>query len=396
MLALPAWGAKKITVQQLNDLLVSLQQDRKTDAEVATDLKQVELTEELTRAAMNKMVASAPGQLTIEQIYVLEARSATLPPPASDMPATPVPDAAVQKAILDKAVDYATKSYAQLPTLTATKTTLRFQDNIKAIDACSGMVGCARESVDISSFSHQASFIRYINSVDTPVANQHGREFMLSKKDNTPWGANGMITLQESDPSLDVILREAHDSGSLQWLRWETVNGKRAAVYSFKMPYTNSQLGVDACCFPTSIQTGRAKFFNATTAAVVAEGEAPKEGVGGAVGNFQTITVYDKRFKATVPYHGEFFIDPNTGIVVRLILQAEFKASDVVQLEEKRIDYGPVMVNAKALVLPVRTVINTVVAPYGDSGAASFSTLRTLFTSEYKNYQLDSELSHLQ
>jgi hypothetical protein len=396
MLASPAWAAKKLTVQQLKDQLVTLQQDRKTDQEVAAVLKQVELTEELTRADLNKIVDFAPGKHTIEQIYVLEARSAVLPPPASDMPATPVPDAVVQKAILDKAVDYAAKYYAQLPTLTATKTTLRFQDDMKTIDACSGMVGCARGAVDSSSFSHQASFIHYINSVDTPIASQHGREFMPSKQDKTPWGANGMITLQETDPSLSVILQDAQAAGSIQWLRWELINGKRAAVYSFKVPITNSRLGVDACCFPTSIQTGRAKFFNATSAAVVAECEAPSNGAGGAVGNFQTITVYDQHFKTTVPYHGEFFVDPETGIVVRLITQAEFKASDLVQSEDKRIDYGPVMVNTKALVLPVRTVINTVVAPNGDSGAATYTTRRTLFTSEYKNYQLDRELAHLQ
>jgi hypothetical protein len=105
ILASPAWAAKKLTVQQLKDLLVSLHQDRKTDEEVASELKQVELTEELTRAALNKIVEFAPGKHSIEQIYVLEARSAVLPPPASDLPATPAPDAAAQKAILDKAVD---------------------------------------------------------------------------------------------------------------------------------------------------------------------------------------------------------------------------------------------------------------------------------------------------
>jgi len=34
--AAPAWAAKKITVGQLEDLLRSLQQAKKTDAEVAT------------------------------------------------------------------------------------------------------------------------------------------------------------------------------------------------------------------------------------------------------------------------------------------------------------------------------------------------------------------------
>ena len=60
MLASPAWAAKKLTVQQLKDLLVSLQQDRKTDEEVAAELKQVELTEELDprRYEQNRRICS--------------------------------------------------------------------------------------------------------------------------------------------------------------------------------------------------------------------------------------------------------------------------------------------------------------------------------------------------
>lgn len=143
LMASPVWAAKKISVAQLNDLLTSFQQDRKTDEEAASELQQVELTEELTLPVMNKIIPLAPGKSTIEQIYILEARSAVLPPPSADLPSTPAPDAAAQKAILDKAIAYTTQYFAQLPPLTATKTTLRFQDNMKTIDACSGLVGCA-------------------------------------------------------------------------------------------------------------------------------------------------------------------------------------------------------------------------------------------------------------
>ena len=387
ILASPAWAAKKLTVQQLKDLLVSLHQDRKTDEEVASELKLVELTEELTRAALNKIVEFAPGKHSIEQIYVLEARSAVLPPPASDLPATPAPDAAAQKAILDKAVDYTTKSYAQLPHLTAIKTTLRFQDNMEAVAACSGMAGCAKDVVTSPGFSNWAPFIHFISSSETPVVSEHGMEIMLSKKDKTPWGANGMIALQGPEPNLGVILQDAQAAGSIQWLRWELINGKRAAVFSFKVPITNSRLAVDVCCFPTSIQAGIARFYNSMDASAVAGDEAAPGGAGGATGNFQTTTNYDQHFKATVPYHGEIFVDLNTRIVVRLITQAEFKTSDEVQQEDQRIDYGPVMVGTKAMVLPVKTVLNTVVAPNGDISAARFTTRRTLFISEYKNYQ---------
>jgi hypothetical protein len=387
MLASPAWAAKKLTVQQLKDLLVSLQQDRKTDEEVAAELKQIELTEELTRAALNKIVDAAPGKHTIEQIYVLEARSAVLPPPASDLPATPAPDAAAQKAILDKAVEYIAKSYANLPYLTATKTTLRFQDNMETIDSCSGITGCAKDVVTSSGFSNWASFVHFISSAETPVVSERGMEKKPSKKDKTPWGANGMIVFLGPEPSLGVILQDAQAAGSIQWLRWELINGRRAAIYSFKVPITNSRLAVDVCCFPQSIQTGIARFYNSVDANTVAGQEAAPGGGGGATGNFQTNTSYDRHFKATAPYHGELFVDPETGIVIRLITQAEFKASDEVQQEDQRIDYGPVMVGARALVLPVKTVLNTVVAPNGDTGTAKFTTRTTLFISEYKNYQ---------
>jgi hypothetical protein len=388
LLASPAWAAKKLTVQQLNDLLISFQQGKKTDVEVATELKQVELSEELTLAAMNKIVTLAPGKFSMEQIYVLEARSAMLPPPPSDLPAAPAPDAATQKIILNKVFDYGTKYYDQLPPLTATKTTLRFQDDMKALDACSGLVGCAQGSVNSTSFTHQASFIHYINSTEASVVSERGIEKPTVNKDKTPWGANGMVAFEEPDPGLSAILQEAQAAGSLQWLRWELVNGKQTAVFSFKVPIANSQYAVSVCCFPKSIDTGRARFYSSTDATLVAGQDASPSGGGGVVGNFQTSTTYDQLFKARVPFHGEIFVLPASGIVLRLIAKAEFKASDAVQQEDTRIDYGAVKVGEKAMVLPVRTVINTTVAPNGDSGAALFTTRRTLFTSEYKDYQL--------
>ena len=118
----PAWCAKKITVQQLEQMLRSLQQERKSDAEVAAALKQVELSQELTRTAMNSLVGSAPGLQSTEQIYVLEAQSADLLPPESELPATPAPDEAGKKAILERAAAYVTNVYEQLPELTATVT----------------------------------------------------------------------------------------------------------------------------------------------------------------------------------------------------------------------------------------------------------------------------------
>ncbi|MGA3135704.1 MAG: hypothetical protein ABSC88_06900 [Terracidiphilus sp.] len=383
--ASPAWAAKKITVQQLKDLLISLQQEKKTDADVAVQLRQVELTEELTLATMNSLVNYVPGPYSTEQIYVLEARSALLAPPAVDLPATPAPDAATQKAILDKAVDYTTKTYAQLPHLTATKTTIRFQDSMEVVKASSGMHSSASYGDD-PALAMANQYIRYINSTETPVESANGVEKVSTAKDKTPWGQNGQIVLLGQGPVLSTVLQEAQAAGTINWLRWELVNGREAAVYSFTVDKKKSHYAINYCCFPNWEQTGRMSFSGASGSSGPGASAPSNMGDYSAKGNMQTNATFNP-YKATVPYHGEIFVDPNTGIVVRLITIADFKATDVVHQEDQRIDYGPVTVGGKALELPIKTIVNTEIVPNGDTGGGKYITRHTLFTAEYKDYQ---------
>lgn len=374
--ASPAWAAKSITVQQLKDLLTADQQAKKADAEVANELKQVVLTEELTAAVMNGLAPVVPGAATLEQIYVLEAKSSVLPPPASDIPTAPAPDAAAQKAILDKAVDYASKTYGQLPTVTATKTTIRFQDNVSAMAASSGMHSGATASADTDpSLANAAQFVHYINTSQTPVNIHNGIEDNPLANDKTKWGANGYIALMGNGPALGNIVSEAQSDGKISFVRWETLNGKTSAVFSFSVDKKKSHYAVNYCCFPDLDQAGMLSY----SARSASSGPS-------AHGNLQTTTDW-KNYKATVPYHGEIFVDPDSGIVVRLITQAEFKNTDVVHVEDQRIDYLPVAVGGKTLVLPSKAIINTEVVPNGDSGGGKFILRHTFFTSEYKGYQ---------
>ncbi|HEY1987518.1 MAG TPA: hypothetical protein VGG85_19035 [Terracidiphilus sp.] len=378
LMSVPAWSAgRKITVGELTNLMRSMQQQKKNDADVAAALKQLELTEALTRPTMNSLVAYVPGPLSTEQVYVLEAGSAMLAPPPSDIPNTPAPDVAAQKALIDKAADYISKFYAQLPALTATKTVIRFQDNVEAAAGGSGLSGSAKDVSTGSAFVPANHFIHYINSTEIPVETQNGIEKISAAKDKIQWGANGQIVLKGQSPMLTTVLDEAQGTGKLNWLRWELVNGKQAAVFSFAVDKKRTRYAVNYCCFPESEAAGKATF---TSAALT--------GSGGASGNFQTNTDWHN-FKTTVPYHGEIFINPETGIVVRLITMAEFKNTDLVHQEDQRIDYAPVPVGDKTLVVPVKSVINTEVVPNGDSGSAGrYTTRHTLFTSEYKDYQL--------
>jgi hypothetical protein len=381
LVAVPAFpAAKKITVAELKDMLATMHAQNKSDEDVANALKQVVLSEELDRATMNAFSDQVPGKLSTEQIYVLEARSALLPPPPSAVPATPALDAAAQQAVLNKAATYASSIWGQLPDLTATKTTLRFQDNVEALADGSSMHGGSTDS-NVGLWVNPYNFIHYINSTDTEIAFDKGEERI--PQDKTQWGRNKMIQSMEPDPDPSTIFEEAKDNGDLKWERWELVNGKPAAVFSYNVSKKKSRMAVDVCCFPQIDQAGIASFTgqNGTGGTGSSPGAA-----GGARGNFQTNTDWDHYKEKNVGYHGEFFIDPDTGIIVRMNTIDEQKTSDMVHQLDTRVDYAPVMVGSKPLIVPVRSVMITEVVPNGEAGAGGFSTRTTLFTSEYKNY----------
>jgi hypothetical protein len=391
--ASPAWGARKTSIQRLRDLLVSMRQAGKTDAEVAAALEQVELTEQLNRSTMKSLADCVPGPNSTEQFYVLEARSAVLAPPPADLPSTPPPDAAATKAILDKAVDYAARSYAQLPHLSATRNTFRFQDSGEYLQAGSDSRSSANDSD--SNLVNASRIVHFIGSIESPVEIENGAEKIPSAKDKGKQSPVDQITLLGQSPVLSSILQEAQAAGKIEWLRWEMVNGSPAAVFSFAVDKKKSRYAVNYCCFPDIGQASDSMSYGnyGARAGVSSDPGSTQPSLGGtSIAMPTTMQVARaanwKTFKATVPYRGELFVDPATGIVLRLVTQADFRPSDLVQRENRRIDYGPVTVGGKTLILPVKSFIDTEVIPNGYTGFGKHPIRDTLFTIDYKDYQL--------
>ena len=69
-----------MTVQELTQILASMHQSNKTDDDVATRLKQVQLGEELTAADRATLEQYLPGPESKEQLDILAGLSAFLPP----------------------------------------------------------------------------------------------------------------------------------------------------------------------------------------------------------------------------------------------------------------------------------------------------------------------------
>jgi hypothetical protein len=364
LIASPGWAAKKMTVQQLKDMLTADQKSQKSDADVAAELKDVELTEQLTRSAIDSLKPLIPGQLSTEQIFVLEVRSAVLAPPSSDIPSTPAPDAAKQKAILDKATDYATKIYSQLPALTATRTLRRFQDSAHQDQSSPGAHSSAVLSATYTP-------IRYTASDESSVTFKNGAEQNPLASDKTHWGDNGMIALLGPSPDPGTVLQEAQATGKISWSRWETVMFHDLAVFSYSVDKKKSHYAVDYCCFPQTSQAGEMTMRGT--------------GTGSGAGNYQNSASW-KNFKATQPYHGEIFIDPETGVIYRLITEVEFKGSDPVRLENRRIDYGSETIGDKKVIVPGFVTIDTLEQPFPDLQQGRSIMRHTLFTETYSGY----------
>jgi hypothetical protein len=360
MAASPAWAAKKVTVQQLKELLVSMQQNNKSDEDTANHLKEIELNEELTDSAASDLKSYLPGPLTSEHIEILKRQSAFLAPPATDLPAIPAPDAAAQKTILDKAFNFASKTYAQNPHLSVTKTTLRFEDQV-----------ITTNNIGLQNTNLLLSPVQLVNTQVDTVETDKGVEKAAVSREKTKWGENGRISEGEPGTNLGAIFLEASSSGKIDWLRWQMIDGWQTAVFSFAVEKKKSHFDVSYCCFQKS-----------TTVT---------SGMGVLVGFIQSISTWEP-FKKVVGYHGEFFINPNTGLVVRVITRAEMKPTDFVLREDRRIDYSSVVFDGKAYLLPRASITAMVAVPNGDSNTTTRTIRHTLFLASYQNYKLDGAL----
>jgi hypothetical protein len=362
MASLPSPALTKITVEQLNQLLAEQHKLAKSDDATAAKLQDVSLSEQLTTDKMDSFTQYEPGPLTVTQIRVLAADSAMLPPPPSYIPTIAAPDAAAQAALLAKAINYDVHTYAGLPAMSAEKTTTRYQNGVDYVQTNSGAgSNFANGSLELRPVN---PYFRLLRQHSTPVAFERGVELPPAKtKAIDPASPYGQSSQGGAGMILGAVLIDAA-KGKITWLRWQLVDGKKTAVFAFTVDKKQSSYTVNYCCFPVRENTG-----------------------GHTYGANQGTSVSFKSFTAKPAYHGEIFIDAETGVIVRLITKAELKPTDLVHQEDTRVDYGPVEIAGKTFIVPKRSVILTEVVPNGDS-YIKYSVRRTLFDVNYLNYQL--------
>jgi hypothetical protein len=301
--SMQAAAARRVTVAELEQDLTALH--GKSDAEAARDLSDLDLTERLSTATLTHM--SAPvGPAVRQELILLADLSALLTLPADEVPSTPAPEFALQQAMMARAIDYVGKTLHQLPNLYATRTTSHFEDIPQGFDST-------------NTYSYYQP-LRLVGTTTTTVVYRDGAEVQDQGPRKTSGSAQppaGLVTSGEFGPILSTVLVDAA-KGKLYWGHWEQGANGPLAVFSYSVPLDQSHYKVSYCC---------------------------------------VVEVTGRRVVHLTPgYHGELTIDPATGVVYRVTVQADLKPGERLAISSIVVEYGPVEIGGKSYICPVKGI----------------------------------------
>ena len=101
--AVPVFAVRPVTVEQLRQQLLSL--SAKRDAEAATQIADLKLTERMTRDQESELEKTLPGEKSRQALLAVVDQSAFLSPPAQQTPQKPTPDLAEQRRLMSLVVN---------------------------------------------------------------------------------------------------------------------------------------------------------------------------------------------------------------------------------------------------------------------------------------------------
>ena len=293
---------RQVSVEQLQQI-IDASRDKK-DADLAQQLSGLTLAERLDGTRFNRFETSLPGNKSREALLVIADRSAFLPPSASQTSQEPAPDLIEQRRIMTLVVNYVAKTLPTLPNFLATRTAVRFADSPRSL------VGDATKYESLRMESASSGEIRYLD----------GREVVENgtSESKSAQAKRGLESRGEFGPILSTVLLDAARN-KLAWLRWDQTEGVRLAVFSYAVPKEQSHFQIDYCCIADS--DGRSHDFHKLAG-----------------------------------YKGEMAVDPETGAIYRLEIDADLKATDPVIKAGIVVEYGPVEIGGRTYTCPVHGI----------------------------------------
>ncbi len=341
---LPVMAAKRFSEDQLKQLLMAAQATHRTDDVVVQQLADVKLENRLSGTDLQELLTLSPGPKSTQALHAIADASAFLDPVAAQIPNTPAPDVAAQKAMLARAVDYVAHTMHSLPNFLATRVTESYVDTLRGIDQAQPKRGS----------------MYLLDAGSMPIGFNNGAETDDPGKTASANGVPGLSSWGEFGPVLSVVLFDA-SKGKIAWDRWELEDGKPAAVFQIIVDRSVSHYQVNFCC--------------------------EKIGVALDYKNPSRMEGTMKVVSWKPGYHGRLELDPETGAVLRVTIETDPRPDDLVQKASMMVEYGQVKIGSKEYLCPTRSVsVSVSRAEFQLSGALQSADRMLLNDVEFTNY----------
>lgn len=269
----------------------------KHDEQAAKEIERLELTERLSSTKLAALGAELPGTRSKNALLAVGDASVFLAPPPDEIPQKAIPEIAEQRQMMSLTVDYLKRIIPRLPDFYANRSTTSFEEIWTPGD---------KEGLRGPGALHPAGVFK------ATVYVRGGREVVHAD------GAEerGLTTRGTFGPILSTAIIDAAHSDSTQWSRWEEGPNGPMAVFRWRVPQTESHYQV--------------------------------AGMGG-LGEMSPSA-----------YHGEIGIDPVSGAILRIVLEAEPGLGSSMERADIMVEYGSVAIGGKVYTCPVRSVAYSV------------------------------------
>ena len=308
----PSFAPRRVSVHELEQILDTANAEK--DGELAKELAGVELSERLNSNLLSLWKNRLRGKKSLAALVALADESAFLDPPAAEILSDPAPDPDTQRQIISRTVKYLKEVIPKLPDFFAIRTTTEYeQPSLQKTDTWKTALAdqSLREAVI------EKTTLRYRNG--------HEEQDKEKREASPSAGRRDLHLIGVFSPILGSVLGDATRGDSmLMWSHWVRGERGREAVFRYSVRAENPHYNVTYCCL-----------------------------VGGDT------------FLASPRYLGELTIDPGTGAILRLTMQAELgwipgpNLNPVLPAKgaAAMIEYGPVEIGGKEYICPHRSVV---------------------------------------
>jgi VWFA-related protein len=294
---------KGVSVKELDQIV---QAARGTpDAEAARLLNGLVLEQRLDRQSLATLTSEAPGERSREALLVLASTSTFRDLPTTQIPVLAPPDRGTQQLMITRTINFLNKTISGLPNFFATRTTVHYEETPPRYEQA-GQPGTGYEPLHVKS-----------KSVDTILYRDGHEVSSRGRREQQQEGPRQLTVQGIFGPILETVIADANAVG-FTWGHWEQNGTDRRAVFRYFVPADKSHYEISDCCLP--------------------EGDGTRP------------------YRMVVGYSGEMAIDPATGELFRIKVQADLKPTLPTVRADIAVEYSPVMIGGKRYLCPVKAV----------------------------------------